>query len=184
MTYTTLTVFDLDDTLIRPPLFTHMKELQDRFIDIRFNGIYDFYDHQVSLDPSLYDILAIGPVVEQAKLAKDDETILSCLITHRSRHLKEKVEYLLRHKGIHLDEYHYLGRVRPKYEIVNDYLKDNPKMCIVNIYEDSLIQINDYSNNIKVDRELTINYWFVDKTRIFRLDPLPTLNDIKSITLI
>lgn len=183
MNYTKLAIFDLDDTLIRPPLFTHMKELEMRFMDLKFSSIYDFYDHPISLDPKLYDILAIEPVLESAKAAYSADDTLSCLITHRSKHLSGQVETVLRGKGLALDNYFYLGRVTHKYQTIESIMLDNPEIEQIDIYEDSFIQIYDYYSNLKLDG-VNINYWFVDKTRVFKLDSVPTISNKEHIKLV
>lgn len=178
-----LSIFDLDDTILRIPSYTSKKFLDTYLGHNYLDTPYSFYDNQVSLDESIFDIYLIEPVVKAWEESYVDLAAASVLITHRSDKLKERILDLLAKRGIYFDKSYFLGRKLEKIEILEELLTsefDCRNLTRIKIFEDSIDQIFKYqqyfkSKNLAVD----IEYWIVDKSRIFKISEVSLTNKQK-----
>ena len=169
-----LSIFDLDDTLLRIPSYTSKKFLDTYLGHTYLDTPYSFYDNEVSLDESIFDIYLIEPVFKAWEESYVDLNSSPVLITHRSDKLQKLVLDLLAKRGIYFDKSYFLGRKLDKIEIVDQLLNSEfncENLTRIKIFEDSIDQIFKYqqyfkSKNLAID----IDYWIVDKSRIFKIN--------------
>jgi hypothetical protein len=200
-----LQIFDFDETLFRVPGFASIAfaEFQyntgKRFLQKpalpkkKFNTPYEFFDDPISLDTTIYKIQLIKPVYDAWKKGNDDPNCYQVLITHRSRNTREAVEKILDLNNISFDNMFFLGRTKNKAEVVNrlfniGYLK-NEKLYDVEIYEDSIYQIQSYQANLNCcnptfyNEKARTSFFIVDKSKMFRIYKV-NISDQKRIELI
>ena len=66
-----LSIFDLDDTILRIPSYTSKKFLDTYLGHTYLDTPYSFYDNEVSLDESIYDIYLIELHKRLTQMKKD-----------------------------------------------------------------------------------------------------------------
>jgi hypothetical protein len=178
-----LSIFDLDDTILRIPSYTSKKFLDTYLGHTYLDTPYSFYDNEVSLDESIFDIYLIEPVVSAWREAYDNDKSAPILITHRSAKLEEQITDLLAKRGILFDKSYFLGRKIEKIEVLDQLLSgelDLEYLTRIKIFEDSIDQIFKYqqyfkSKNLAID----IEYWIVDKSRVFKISEVSLTNKQK-----
>ena len=68
------------------------------------------------------------------------------------------------------DAIYCLGRVTEKFDTLLKELKKYPEIATVDIYEDTLEQIIKYRAGFEsLSRKYEVNFYFVDKSNVFRL---------------
>jgi predicted RNA-binding protein len=160
-----LQVFDLDDTILRIPTFAAISPADS--IKIYNGDPYQFYDSPESLDCSKYNIQLIEPVYEKYLQAKDDAH--QVLITHRVGDLMEQLFFILGAVDIDFNQVSMLGRKSKKANVVNKILEQYSTIEEIEIFEDSLVQIDEYQRGLNLKPGQKLTFWFVDKSKIFKL---------------
>lgn len=177
---TKILVFDFDETLFRMPGYTDRFSVERLNPDLSFPTPYSFYDHSSSMDPEIHNIQLIGPVYEDWKLASEDPTARTILITHRTEELRPYAEHLLKMHGIVFDEMYFLGRVSEKITVLEKELNNLPNIKEISVYEDSLEQLRKYQDFFydtvarknkpaTLDDLITLDMQFVDKSKVIQL---------------
>jgi len=171
-----LQVFDFDETFFRMP--SYVGRTQAESLGLRFDHPYDFYDHQVSLSESLYNIQLIKPVYDAWAAGAAKPGTISVLITHRVESLRPQVMEILDKRGIVFDQAFFLGRKSSKAQTLAKLLKENPEVTKIKIYEDSIQQIDIYQDffrrlNRQRAQEELLEYryktYIVDKSKVYRI---------------
>jgi hypothetical protein len=171
-----LQVFDFDETFFRMP--SYVGRTQAEALGLQFDHPYDFYDHQVSLSESLYNIQLIKPVYDAWAAGAAKPGTISVLITHRVESLRPQVMEILDKRGIVFDQSFFLGRKSSKAQTLAELLKENPEVTKIKIYEDSIQQIDIYQDffrrlNRQRDQGELLEYryktYIVDKSKVYRI---------------
>jgi hypothetical protein len=173
-----LQVFDLDDTLLRIPTFASVSPTES--IELYGGDPYSFYDSPQSLDYNKYNIQLIEPVYE--KYLAEKGSSYQALITHRVKELGGTIDFILKSLDFDFNQISMLGRKSKKALVVNSILKEVETIKEIEIFEDSLVQINEYQQNLKLKADQTLTFWFVDKSKIFKLGNI-TISEEKRINL-
>ena len=173
-----LQIFDLDDTLLRIPTFAAVPPAKAKYQYL--DNPYQFYDSVESLDYKKYNIQLIEPVYEKYLEAKDSS--YQALITHRVKELYSKLKFILKALDFDFNQVEMLGRKSKKAKIVNKILDRIETIKEIEIFEDSLVQINEYQKYLKLKEGQTLTFWFVDKSKIFKLGNI-TISEEKRIKL-
>jgi hypothetical protein len=173
-----LQIFDLDDTILRIPTFSALNP--NIAIAEYDSNPYIFYDSAESLDYSKYNIQLIEPVYQEYLNWKGKS--YQALITHRVPELAGELADILIKIDMTFDEIKMLGRKSEKSKEVNKILEKNREIMEIEIFEDSLIQIESYQKNIKLEPHQTLTFWFVDKSKMFKIGNI-NLTDHKRINL-
>lgn len=174
---THLHVFDFDETIVRTPSFAAKKQVESD--DIKFEKPYDFYDHPKSLCEDSYNIQLISPIYDAWKQASRLENSYCILATHRVASLEKEVKAVLSLRGVEMDRYFFLGRVKEKIEVLNEMIDHFPNLTAVSIYEDSIQQLDRYQTYLNYRESLTGNMYFVDKSKVYRLNSFNLSNEQK-----
>jgi hypothetical protein len=175
-----LNVFDFDETLFRVPNFCSKTYLEKKIPTLYFEKPYDFFDNSASLDLELFNIFAIKPSFEKFKesLSSDDSNTI--IITHRTQNLKKDIISILKKFGIiNFNNIYTLGRKKSKVEILEKIIKENSSILKVNIWEDSIQQLNEYSKFNFIEKNIEVSYYFVDKSRIFKVESFNFIEEEK-----
>jgi hypothetical protein len=187
---TRLQVFDFDDTLFRIPTYTSKIHLEG--LGYTFNDLYEFYDHNISLDESLHNIQLIGPVYDAWKEGKDDPSCMQLLITHRVLEVEEALMKVLNKRDLSFDKIFILSRKTEKVDSMQEVIKTLSNLETVEIYEDSIDQIIRYQEffqyldellHINNKKSLESKIYIVDKSKMYRIENVK-LSEKKRITLI
>lgn len=187
---TRLQVFDFDDTLFRIPTYTSKIHLEG--LGYTFNDLYEFYDHNISLDESLHNIQLIGPVYDAWKEGKDDPSCMQLLITHRVTAVEEALMKVLDKRDMSFDKIFILSRKTEKVDSMKEVMSILPNLETIEIYEDSIDQIIRYQENCQrinnllyIDKKpyLNIKIYIVDKSTMYQIENV-NLSDKKRIVLI
>lgn len=173
-----LQIFDLDDTILRIPTFSAITPVES--IDKYSGDPYRFYDARESLDYGKYNIQLIQPVYEEYLNSKGWSH--QVLITHRVEELNSQVSFILDAVDMQFDEKYLLGRKGHKADVVNEILAKFPQVEEVEIFEDSVDQIISYKEKIKLRPNQSLTFWFVDKSKIFKLGTI-SITESKRIKL-
>jgi len=173
-----LQVFDLDDTILRIPTFSAVNPNEAAII--YGENPYQFYDSPESLDYRKYNIQLIEPVYEE--YLKERENSYQVLITHRVPEVGVEIHFILNAIDMSFNEIAMLGRKSEKSEVISNILKRIDTIEEIEIFEDSLIQIESYQRNIKLGKNQKLTFWFVDKSKIFKISNI-NLTDHKRIKL-
>lgn len=160
-----LQVFDLDDTILRIPTFASINPKE--CIELYNEDPYRFYDSLESLDYNKYNIQLIEPVYQKYLEAKHNS--YQVLITHRVEELRNPLEFILKSLDFDFDRVEMLGRKSKKALIVNEILDKIKSIEEIEIFEDSLVQIDEYQKNLKLKNRHRVTFWFVDKSKMFKL---------------
>lgn len=166
---TCLTVFDLDETIVRMPSYT-AKSVSEPRAGTSFPTPYSYYDHPVSMDRLLHNIQFISPVLDDWRESTLNASCRTILITHRIKELAEQVDVVLFPAGLEFDAKHLLGRKTEKFDTLIKELEKNPTIKKVKIYEDTLEQIIKYRTGFdSLSKKYEIEFYFVDKAKVYRL---------------
>ena len=156
-----LNVVDFDETLFRVPPFTHAGT--------EFKKPYEWFDNPKSLNTNLYRLQLIESVFN--KLEKGHTTII---LSHRVETTRKAMEAVLDKFGITktFDEIILCERNTDKPQMLLEYLdKVGPNFDKIQIFEDSLVQIDKYVKNPYLSKITnSIEYWFVDKTELLQIN--------------
>ena len=156
-----LNVVDFDETLFRVPPFTHAGT--------EFKKPYEWFDNPKSLNTNLYRLQLIESVL--AKLEDHDHTII---LSHRVESTRKAIEAVLDKFDItkKFNSIILCERATEKPQVLLEYLeKIGPTFDKIRIFEDSLVQINRYTNDPYLSKVTdSIEYWFVDKTELLQID--------------
>lgn len=174
---THLHVFDFDETIVRAPSFAAKKQVESG--DLKFSGPYDFYDHPKSLCEDSYNIQLISPIHAAWEEARRLENSYCILVTHRVASLENTVKEILRRRGVEMDRYFFLGRVKEKIEVLNEMIDHFPNLKEVSVYEDSIQQLDKYQTYFNYRESVTSKLYFVDKSRVYRLSSFHLSNEQK-----
>jgi hypothetical protein len=168
---TKISVFDLDETVVRMPSYTASKQIEkESKWELKFPTPYSFYDHPLSMDRSLHNIQFISPVLEDWRLSVHDASSRTILITHRTEELRDQVKRVLFPSGLELDKIYCLGRATEKFDTLMKELEENPSINEVSIYEDTLEQIIKYKTGFEqLGKFYDVRFYFVDKSKVYRL---------------
>lgn len=168
---TKISVFDLDETVVRMPSYTASKQIEkESKWKLKFPTPYSFYDNPLSMDRSLHNIQFISPVVEDARVSIHDASSRTVLITHRTEELRDQVKRVLFPSGLEFDKIYCLGRATEKFDTLMKELEENPSINEVSIYEDTLEQIIKYKAGFdQVGKFYDVRFYFVDKAKVYRL---------------
>jgi hypothetical protein len=168
---TKISVFDLDETIVRMPSYTASKQVEASTEgNFSFPTPYSFYDHPSSMDRSLHNIQFISPVLEDWRLSIHDASSRTILITHRTENLRACVHTVLSPAGLEFDAVYCLGRATEKFDTLIKELEENPSINEVSIYEDSLEQIIKYKTGFEsLSKFYGVRFYFVDKSKVIRL---------------
>lgn len=181
---TQLDIYDFDETLVRAPSYTNKKAVEQVYPEHQFNHAYEFYDHPTSLCEDVHHIQLIEPVYEFWKEASSDPAAITALVTHRVNHLEKEVKSVLSARGVSMDRYFFYGRTTPKYQAIEDLLKEFPDIKKIRIFDDSYEQISVYLQHVvESKREIEYEIWAIDKSKIFKVNSM-SLGESKRITLI
>ena len=168
---TKISVFDLDETVARMPSYTASKYVEkstDGYF--LFPTPYSFYDHPLSMDTSIHNIQFISPVLDDWQQSVLDINSRTILITHRTEQLRTYVNRVIEKAVFGFDAIYCLGRVTEKFDTLLKELKKYPEIATVDIYEDTLEQIIKYRAGFEsLSRKYEVNFYFVDKSNVFRL---------------
>ena len=180
MKFTILNVFDFDDTLVRsvgPQSFKIAKQLRPdldleahQLDDNRFN----WWDHPISLDTELFNIPLIEPVYAKYKESLENVEMCNAIITHRAQHMEPHIRKLLEEKNIHNIHEFYANRLTvSKSEYLKMILYNYPKIKHINIYEDSIKNINDYYTFLESFGGIlpNVKFYLVNTMGTFDLQP-------------
>jgi hypothetical protein len=187
---TRLQVFDFDDTLFRIPTYTSKIHLEG--LGYTFNDLYEFYDHNISLDESLHNIQLIGPVYDAWKEGKDDPSCIQILITHRVVAVEEALMKVLDARNMSFDRIFILSRKTEKTVSMQEVIRTLPNLAEVEVYEDSIDQIIRYQEffqyldellHINNKKSLESKIYIVDKSKMYRIENVK-LSEKKRIVLI
>lgn len=155
-----LNVVDFDETLFRVPPFTHAGT--------EFKKPYDWFDNPKSLNTNLYRLQLIESVFE-----KLHENHTNIILSHRVERTRKAMEAVLDKFGISkiFDKIILCERASDKPQTLLEYLDEvGPSFDKIRIFEDSLVQIDKYSQNPYLDKVTeSIEYWFVDKTELLQV---------------
>jgi hypothetical protein len=174
-TITHLHVFDFDETLVRAPSFAAKKQVESK--DLKFAGPYDFYDHPKSLCEDSYNLQLISPIYAAWQQASRLEDNYTSLVTHRVSSLEQTVKSVLSKRGITMDRYFFLGRVKEKIVVLNEMIGLFPNLKEVSVYEDSIQQLDRYQTYFNYRDGITAKLYFVDKSRVYRIQGFGLSNE-------
>lgn len=175
-----LNIFDFDDTLFRTQNFA--------IANTKGKTMYEWYDSKESLSPD-FNIVGIENIIIKAQQLDS----MNFIITHRLVSCKNEIYRLINQYDIVVEDIFFLGRKSKKSNIVNDIIKQNSNITVINIYEDSLTELIYYSKELILYNQeyyftnILVNFIFVDKTRIINM-PFEVLSQFNTkltpITLI
>ena len=172
---TSLHIFDFDETLVRAPSYTAKKTSETE--DLQFRDPYHFYDHPNSICEDIHHIQIISPVRDSLDRAKSKEGSYSILVTHRVKELENEVKMILHRRGIDFDAYFFLGRASEKIEIAHRYIQEFPNLTHVEIYEDSVQQIDKYQKYFRLHERIKLDTYIVDKSRMYHIGDIHLTNE-------
>jgi cell fate (sporulation/competence/biofilm development) regulator YmcA (YheA/YmcA/DUF963 family) len=168
---TKISVFDLDETIVRMPSYTASKQVE-AFTSgqSKFPTPYSFYDNPLSMDRTIHNIQFISPVIDDWRLSVHDASSRTILITHRTEELRPHVERVLSPAGLELDAMYCLGRATEKFDTLVKELEERPLINEISIYEDTLEQIIKYKTGFDtLSKFYHVKFYFVDKSKVYRL---------------
>jgi hypothetical protein len=168
---TKISVFDLDETIVRMPSYTASKHVEALILGhSKFPTPYSFYDNPISMDRTIHNIQFISPVIDDWRLSVHNASSRTILITHRTEELRPHVERVLSPAGLEFDAMYCLGRATEKFDTLVKELEENPSINEISIYEDTLEQIINYRAGFeRLSKFYDVRFYFVDKSKVYRL---------------
>jgi len=185
LNYSILNVFDFDDTLLRTPgpgCYKTAKMLRPS-LDLKeediIYGKINWWDHPISLDAEIFDFIRIGPVFEKYQESLTNDKMCNAVITHRAVHMEEPIMILLRKYGFtNIHEFYANKLTVPKHVYLKLILYNYPKIDTINIYEDSVQNINGYYNYLKEIGTTfrSVNFYLINVVGVYNVKPPIIIN--------
>ena len=94
----------------------------------------------------------------------------------------EELFFILNAVDIDFNSVSMLGRKSKKANVVNKILEQYDTIEEIEIFEDSLVQIDEYQKGLTLKPKHKLTFWFVDKSKIFKLGNI-NISEEKRISL-